>query len=34
MPDNNAHVLIVGDTKPIAKKLSKAITRVFDFSDE
>jgi len=34
MPDNNAHALIVGDTKPIAKKLSKAITRVFDFSDE
>lgn len=34
MSDNNAHALILGDTKPIAKKLSKAITRVFDFSDE
>ena len=34
LPDNNAHALIVGDTKPIAKKLSKAITQVFDFSDE
>lgn len=34
MSDNKAHALIVGDTKPIAKKLSKAITRVFDFSDE
>lgn len=34
MPDNNAHALIVGDTKPIAKKLSRAATQVFDFSDE
>jgi len=30
-PENEAHALIVGDTKPIAKKLSKAITQVFDF---
>ncbi len=30
-PDNNSHALIVGDTKPIAKKLSKAITQVFQF---
>lgn len=30
-PDNNAHALIIGDTKPIAKKLSKAITNVFQF---
>lgn len=30
-PDNDAHALIVGDTKPIAKKLSKAITQVFQF---
>jgi len=30
-PENDAHALIVGDTKPIAKKLSKAITRVFNF---
>lgn len=30
-PENNAHALIVGDTKPIAKKLSKAITQVFQF---
>jgi len=30
-PDNDAHALIVGDTKPIAKKLSKAITQVFHF---
>jgi hypothetical protein len=29
--DNDAHALIVGDTKPIAKKLSKAITQVFQF---
>lgn len=34
MPDNQAHALIVGDTKTIAKKLSKAVTRVFNFSDE
>ena len=26
---NDAHALIVGDTKPIAKKLSKAVTQVF-----
>ena len=30
-PDNIAHALIVGDTKPIAKKLSKTITQVFYF---
>ena len=30
-PDNDSHALIVGDTKPIAKKLSKAITQVFQF---
>jgi len=30
-PENEAHALIVGDTKPIAKKLSKAITQVFEF---
>lgn len=30
-PENNAHALIVGDTKPIAKKLSKAIIQVFAF---
>jgi hypothetical protein len=30
-PGNDAHALIVGDTKPIAKKLSKALTRVFQF---
>lgn len=30
-PGNNAHALIIGDTKPIAKKLSKAITKVFQF---
>ena len=30
-PENDAHALIVGDTKPIAKKLSKAITQVFQF---
>ena len=30
-PENDAHALIVGDTKPIAKKLSKAITQVFNF---
>lgn len=30
-PDNDAHALIVGDTKPIAKKLSKAIIQVFQF---
>jgi len=28
-PNNNSHALIVGDTKPIAKKLSKAVTKVF-----
>lgn len=27
--DNKAHALIMGDTKPIAKKLSKAIKNVF-----
>lgn len=30
-PGNNAHALIVGDTKPIAKKLSKAVIQVFQF---
>ncbi|MDY0344263.1 MAG: hypothetical protein RBR28_11870 [Lentimicrobium sp.] len=30
-PENDAHAIIVGDTKPIAKKLSKAITQVFRF---
>lgn len=30
-PENDAHALIVGDTKPIAKKLSKAVTHVFNF---
>ena len=30
-PGNDAHVLIIGDTKPIAKKLSRAITQVFQF---
>ena len=30
-PDNNSHALIVGDTNQIAKKLSKAITQVFQF---
>ncbi len=30
-PDNEAHALIVGDTKSIAKKLSKAVTQVFQF---
>jgi hypothetical protein len=30
-PDNDAHALIVGDTKPIAKKLSKVVTQVFQF---
>lgn len=30
-PDNNAHALIMGDTKSIAKKLSKAVTQVFQF---
>lgn len=30
-PENFAHALIVGDTKPIAKKLAKAITQVFQF---
>ena len=34
LSNNNAHALIVGDTKPIAKKLSKAITNVFNFSDD
>ena len=28
-PENYAHSIIVGDTNPIAKKLSKAITGVF-----
>ena len=28
---NDAHALIVGDTKPIAKKLAKAVTQVFQF---
>ncbi len=27
-PENNAHALIVGDTKPIAKKLSKAVIQI------
>ncbi len=30
-PDNEAHALILGDTKSIAKKLSKAVTQVFQF---
>ena len=30
-PENQAHALILGDTKSIAKKLSKAITQVFQF---
>jgi hypothetical protein len=30
-PENNAHALIVGDTKSIAKKLSKSVTQVFQF---
>ena len=30
--DNYAHALILGDTKPIAKKLSKGVTRVIDQS--
>lgn len=30
-PENDAHALIVGDTKPIAKKLSKAVIQVFQF---
>jgi len=30
-PDNAAHALILGDTKPIAKKLANAITQVFRF---
>lgn len=30
-PDNDAHALIVGDTNPIAKKLSRAVTQVFVF---
>jgi hypothetical protein len=30
-PENAAHALIVGDTKPITKKLSKAITQIFSF---
>jgi len=29
--DNNSHALIIGDTNPIAKKLSKAVTQVFQF---
>lgn len=29
--DDEAHALILGDTKPIAKKLSKAVRRVFQF---
>lgn len=31
-PHNKAHAIIVGDTNPIAKKLSKAVTKVFEFS--
>lgn len=34
LPDNNAHALILGDTKPIAKKLSKAVVQVFQFANE
>lgn len=34
IPNNNAHALIVGDTNKIAKKLSKSVTQVFQFSDE
>ncbi len=30
-PGNYAHALILGDTKPIAKKLSKAVIQVFQF---
>jgi len=30
-PNNQAHALILGDTKTIAKKLSKALTQVFQF---
>jgi hypothetical protein len=30
-PDNHAHALIIGDTKTIAKKLSKSVTNVFNF---
>ncbi len=30
-PGNNAHALIVGNTNPIAKKLSKSITQIFQF---
>ena len=28
-PDNDAHALIVGDTRRIAKKLSKAVIKIF-----
>jgi hypothetical protein len=28
-PDNYAHALIVGDTNPIAKKLSRAVKQIF-----
>jgi hypothetical protein len=30
-PFNDAHALIIGDTKSIAKKLSKTVTQVFEF---
>lgn len=30
-PKNYAHALIMGHTKPIAKKLSKSVTQVFQF---
>jgi len=29
--NNNAHAIIEGDTNPIARELSKAITQVFNF---
>lgn len=29
-PGNDAHALIVGDTNPIAKKLSRAVTKIFE----
>jgi hypothetical protein len=34
MPNNNAHALIIGDTTSIAKKLSRAVTQVFQFPNE
>ncbi len=29
--DNVAHALVLGDTNPIAKKLSRSVTHVFEF---